>query len=174
MRCRLHLLILLIAAAFLLSACAAKIYGTVELVDDKMQPVHGENPQGTVVNMINTTARLETASLTATADEKGKFESEKDALTPGKYKVEAARIGYETQHRSILETGTGSIAILVRRQPGSNVLNLVREIKGSTRKKLAFKLKKIDEGRRKSIETLTSDADKIINPGEVNIQPPGM
>ena len=123
MRCRLHLLILLIAAAFLLSACAAKIYGTVELVDDKMQPVHGENPQGTVVNMINTTARLETASLTATADEKGKFES---------------------------------------------------EIKGSTRKKLAFKLKKIDEGRRKSIETLTSDADKIINPGEVNIQPPGM
>ena len=149
MRCRLHLLILLIAAAFLLSACAAKIYGTVELVDDKMQPVQGENPQGTVVNMINTTASLETASLTATADEKGKFESEKDALTPGNYKVEAARIGYETQTESV-------------------------EIKGSTRKKLAFKLKKIDEGRRKSIETLTSDADKIINPGEVNIQPPGM
>ena len=149
MRCRLHLLILLIAAAFLLSACAAKIYGTVELVDDKMQPVLGENPQGTVVNMINTSAKLETASLTATADEKGKFESEKDALTPGKYKVEAARIGYETQTESV-------------------------EIKGSTRKKLAFKLKKIDEGNRKSIETHTSDADKIINPGEVNIQPPGM
>jgi HAE1 family hydrophobic/amphiphilic exporter-1 len=40
-----------------------------------------------------------------------------------------SRIGYETQHRSILETGTGSIAILVRRQPGSNVLDLVREVR---------------------------------------------
>ena len=149
MRYRVHLLILLVAMAFLLSACAAKIYGTVELVDDKMQKVEGENPQGTVVQMINTTARLEKASLTATVNEKGKFESEKDAITPGMYKVEAARIGYETQTETV-------------------------EIKGSTRKKLAFKLKKIDEGRRKSIETLTSDADKIINPGEVNIQPPGM
>jgi hypothetical protein len=135
--------------AFLLTACAAKIYGTVELVDDKMQTVQGENPQDTVVHMMNTTAKLENASLSATVNEKGKFESEKDALTPGKYRVEATRIGYETQTETV-------------------------EIKGSTRKKLAFKLKKIDEGKRKSIESLTSDADKIINPGEVNIQPPGM
>ncbi len=149
MRCKPHLLILLAAMAFLLTACAAKIYGTVELVDDKMQPVQGESPKDTVVHMMNTTAKLENASLTATVDEKGKFESEKDALTPGKYRVEATRIGYETQTESV-------------------------EIKGSTRKKLAFKLKKIEEGKRKSIESLTSDADKIINPGEVNIQPPGM
>ena len=149
MRCKLHLLILSVMMAFLLTACAAKIYGTVELVDDKMQPVKAESPQGTVVHMINTTAKLENASLTATVNEKGKFESEKDTLTPGKYKVEAARIGYETQTETV-------------------------EIKGSTRKKLAFKLKKIDEGGRKSIESLTSDADKIINPGEVNIRPPGM
>ncbi len=149
MRCKPHLLILLAAMAFLLTACAAKIYGTVELVDDKMQPVQGESPKDTVVLMMNTTAKLENASLTATVDEKGKFESEKDALTPGKYRVEATRIGYETQTESV-------------------------EIKGSTRKKLAFKLKKIEEGKRKSIESLTSDADKIINPGEVNIQPPGM
>jgi hypothetical protein len=135
--------------AFLLTACAAKIYGTVELVDDKMQPVQGESPKDTVVQMMNTTAKLENASLTATVNEKGKFESEKDALTPGKYRVEATRIGYETQTETV-------------------------EIKGSTRKKLAFKLKKIDEGKRKSIQSLTSDADKIINPGEVNIQPPGM
>ena len=149
MRCKPHLLILLAAMAFLLTACAAKIYGTVELVDDKMQPVQGESPKDTVVQMMNTTAKLENASLTATVNEKGKFESEKDALTPGKYRVEATRIGYETQTETV-------------------------EIKGSTRKKLAFKLKKIDEGKRKSIESLTSDADKIINPGEVNIQPPGM
>ena len=149
MRCKPHLLILLAAMAFLLTACAAKIYGTVELVDDKMQPVQGESPKDTVVHMMNTTAKLENASLTATVNEKGKFESEKDALTPGKYRVEATRIGYETQTESV-------------------------EIKGSTRKKLAFKLKKIEEGKRKSIESLTSDADKIINPGEVNIQPPGM
>ena len=149
MRCKPHLLILLAAMAFLLTACAAKIYGTVELVDDKMQPVQGESPKDTVVHMMNTTAKLENASLTATVNEKGKFESEKDTLTPGKYRVEATRIGYETQTESV-------------------------EIKGSTRKKLAFKLKKIEEGKRKSIESLTSDADKIINPGEVNIQPPGM
>jgi hypothetical protein len=149
MRCKPHLLILLAAMAFLLTACAAKIYGTVELVDDKMQPVQGESPKDTVVQMMNTTAKLENASLTATVNEKGKFESEKDALTPGKYRVEATRIGYETQTETV-------------------------EIKGSTRKKLAFKLKKIDEGKRKSIQSLTSDADKIINPGEVNIQPPGM
>lgn len=149
MRYKPHLLILLAAMAFLLTACAAKIYGTVELVDDKMQPVQGESPKDTVVQMMNTTAKLENASLTATVNEKGKFESEKDALTPGKYRVEATRIGYETQTETV-------------------------EIKGSTRKKLAFKLKKIDEGKRKSIESLTSDADKIVNPGEVNIQPPGM
>ena len=149
MRYKPHLLILLTAMAFLLTACAAKIYGTVELVDDKMQPVQGESPKDTVVQMMNTTAKLENASLTATVNEKGKFESEKDALAPGMYRVEATRIGYETQTETV-------------------------EIKGSTRKKLAFKLKKIDEGKRKSIESLTSDADKIINPGEVNIQPPGM
>jgi PBP1b-binding outer membrane lipoprotein LpoB len=125
MRYKTHLFILIAAIAFLLTGCAAKIYGTVELIDQQMKPIEGESPKGTVV------------------------QSEKDALKPGKYKVEANRIGYETETETV-------------------------EIKGSTRKKLAFKLKKIDEGKRKSIESLTSDADKIINPGEVNIQPPGM
>ena len=149
MRYQTHLFILIAAIALLSGGCAAKIYGTVELVDQQMQPIEGESPKGTVVHMINTTATLDKASISAIADEKGKFESEKDALKPGKYKVEANRIGYETETESV-------------------------EIKGSTRKKFAFKLKKIDEGKRKSIENLTSDADKIINPGEVNIQPPGM
>ncbi len=149
MRHKTHLFILIAAIAFLSSGCAAKIYGTVELVDQQMQPIEGESPKDTVVHMMNTTATLDKASISVMADEKGKFESEKDTLKPGKYKVEANRIGYETETETV-------------------------EIKGSTRKKLAFKLKKIDEGKRKSIESLTSDADKIINPGEVNIQPPGM
>jgi hypothetical protein len=33
---------------------------------------------------------------------------------------------------------------------------------------------KIDEGKRKAIEGAASDEDKIINPGEVNLQPPSM
>lgn len=149
MRFKAHLLILIVAIPFLFGACSAKIYGKVELVDQKLQPIQEESPEGTVVHMMNTTANLEAASISAIADKEGEFQSEKDALTPGKYKVEASRIGYETQTETV-------------------------EIKGSTRKKLAFKLKKIDEGKRKSIESLTSDADKIVNPGEVNIQPPGM
>jgi hypothetical protein len=39
-------------------------------------------------------------------------------------------------------------------------------------KKVEFKLRKIPEGKRKSIEGSRSDEDKIVNPGEVNIQPP--
>ena len=114
-----------------------------------MEPIESEHPKGTVINMINTTAKMEKASHSVVVDEKGEFESEKDALPPGTYKVEANRIGYETETETV-------------------------EIKGSTSKKLVFKLRKIDEGKRKSIESHTSDADKIINPGEVNIRPPGM
>ncbi len=143
------LLFLVVAAVLLFTGCSSKIYGTVQLVGTDMKPVAGENPKGTVVNMINTTAKVEKASYSAVVDEKGKFESEKDVLSPGTYKVEATRIGYDTQTETV-------------------------EMKGSTRKKLEFVLKKIDEGKRKSIEGSSSDADKIINPGEVNIQPPGM
>ena len=149
MRHKTPFFIIIAAIIVLCSGCAAKIYGTVELVDQQMKTIEGESPKGTVVHMMNTTATLDKASTSVTVDEKGKFESEKDTLKPGKYKVEANRIGYQTETETV-------------------------EIKGSTRKKLAFKLKKIDEGTRKSIESLTSDADKIINPGEVNIQPPGM
>jgi hypothetical protein len=99
--------------------------------------------------LINTTANIEKASTSATVGEDGTFESEEETIVPGTYKVEAGRIGYETETETV-------------------------EIKGSTRKKLEFKLKKIEEGKRKSIEGSSSDADKIINPGEVNIRPPGM
>ena len=140
----------LIALALLsFTACSAKIYGTVQLVDEDMKPISDDNPKGTVVNMINTSVSVETASHSVVADEKGKFESEEETITPGVYKVEATRIGYVTETQTV-------------------------EIGGSTSKKLKFALKKIPEGKRRSIAGASSDADKIINPGEVNIQPPGI
>ena len=132
-----------------LVACSAKIYGTVQLVDEDMKPIPDDNPKGTVVNMINTSVSVENASHAVVADEKGKFESEEDTITPGVYKVEASRIGYVTETETV-------------------------EIGSSTSKKLKFALKKIPEGKRRSIAGASSDADKIINPGEVNIQPPGI
>lgn len=132
-----------------LVACSPKIYGKVSLVDENMKPIESEAPQGTVINIINTTATVENASSSVVVDEKGEFESEEDSIIPGTYKVEAARIGFETVTETV-------------------------EIKGSTRKKLEFSLKKIEETKRRSIEGASSDADKIINPGEVNIRPPEM
>jgi len=65
------------------------------------------------------------------------------------YKVEASRIGYLTETQSV-------------------------EVGRFSRKELEIKLKKVVEGKRRSIEGARSDADKIVNPGEVNIQPPTM
>jgi hypothetical protein len=137
--------------ALVLGACSPKIYGTVQLMDANLQPIPPakESPQGTVVNMINTTTTLEKASQAVTVDAEGKFESLKDYIVPGLYKVEASRIGYTTDTQSVEITKFGS-------------------------KKVEFKLKKIAEGSRKSIEGSKSDEDKIVNPGEVNIQPPTM
>ena len=135
-------------ALMLVSGCATTIHGTVQLVDSRQQPVPNETPKGAVINMINTTAAVEQASSSATVDEKGEFESPKDAIKPGVYKVEASRIGYETQSQTV-EVGTFG-------------------------KKVHFKLRKIEEAKRKSIKGSATDADMIINPGEVNIQAPAM
>jgi len=149
MKYRTILLLLLSVLVLLTVACSAKIYGKVELVNFKMEPLEGEHPKGTVINMINTTAKVEKASHSVIVDEKGEFESEKEAIVPGTYKVEATRIGFDTETRTV-------------------------EMKGSTREKIKFQLKKIPEGKRRTIEGASSDADKIINPGEVNIRPPDM
>ncbi len=134
-----------------LGACSPTIYGTVQLMDANSQPIPPakESPQGTVVNMINTTTTIEMASQAVTVDDKGKFESLKEYTIPGTYKVEASRVGYMTDTQTVEITRFGS-------------------------KKVAFNLKKIPEGKRKSIEGSKSDEDKIVNPGEVNIQPPTM
>jgi hypothetical protein len=131
-----------------MSGCGATIRGTVQLVDGRDQPVANESPKGTLINMINTTAAVEKASASASADEKGEFESPKDSLTTGMYKVEASRIGYETQSQTVEVGNFGT--------------------------KVQIKLRRIEEARRKSIKGSSSDEDKIINPGEVNIQAPAM
>jgi hypothetical protein len=140
------LLALLVLA--LASGCSTAIRGTVQLVDSRQQPIANETPKGAVVNMINTKAAVDQASTSATVDEKGEFESPKDAIKSGIYKVEVSRIGYETQTQTV-------------------------EV-GSFGKKLEFKLRRIEEAKRRTIRGASTDEDKIINPGEVNIQPPAM
>ena len=145
--------ILLVCACLIaaLPACSPRIYGTVQLMDVNLQPIPmtKESSEGTVVNMINTTTSIEKASHAVTVDAEGKYESLKDSILPGMYKVEASRIGFMTETQSLEVTKFGG-------------------------KKVEFKLKKIPEGKRKSIEGSRSDEDKIVNPGEVNIQPPTM
>ena len=143
--------LVLVVMLLMVAACSPKIYGTVQLMYANMQPIPAtkEGPQGTVVNMINTTTTLENASHAVDVGVDGKFESVKDSIIPGTYKVEASRIGFMTETQSVEITKFGS-------------------------KKVEFKLKQIPEGKRKSIEGSKSDEDKIVNPGEVNIQPPTM
>jgi len=71
------------------AACSPKIYGRVQLVDANLQPIlpAQESPQGTVVNMINTTTIIEKASGAVVTDTEGKFESVKNYVLPGLYKV---------------------------------------------------------------------------------------
>lgn len=141
--------ILLLFFSVSLVACSPKIYGRVDLLNPNMMPLEGESPEGTVINMINTTSGFEEASHSVTTDDKGTFESEKNAIVKGTYKVEAHRMGFETETQTV-------------------------EVGGLSGVKVEFKLKEIQEGKRRSLEGARSDEDKIINPGEVNIQPPSM
>lgn len=135
----------------LLSACAPSIRGSIQLVDanNKPFPAAVASPEGSVANIINTSAAVEQASYSVTTGADGKFESAKDVIQPGKYQVELSHIGFQTETRSV-EVGRFS-------SPTIDV-----------------SLRKIHEGRRKSIRGARSDEDKIVNPGEVNIQPPSM
>src|SRR5262245_22452582 len=92
---------ILLIALLALSGCGATIRGTVQLVDGRDQPIASESPKGTVINMINTGAAVEKASTSTSADEKGEFESPKDSIQSGVYKVEVSRIGYETQSQTV-------------------------------------------------------------------------
>ena len=135
----------------LLSACAPSIRGTIQLVDanNKPLPIAIASPEGAVVNMINTTAAVDQASHSVSVGADGKFESAKDAIKQGKYHVEISQLGFQTETRAV-EVGSFS-------SPTVDV-----------------NLHKIQEGKRKSIRGARTDEDKIVNPGEVNIQPPSM
>ncbi|HEY6093674.1 MAG TPA: carboxypeptidase-like regulatory domain-containing protein [Gallionellaceae bacterium] len=134
-----------------LSACAPSIHGTIRLVDSNNRPIPAAvgTPEGAVVNMINVSAPVEQASHSVSVMADGKFESAKDVIQPGQYKVEITNIGYQTETRSV-EVGRFS-------SPTVDV-----------------DLKRIPEAKRRSIRGSRSDEDKIVNPGEVNIQPPSM
>ena len=141
----------LVFAAILLSACAPSIRGTIRLVDanNKPLPAAVASTEGIVVNMINTSAAVEQASHSVTVGANGKFESAKDAIKKGTYKVEASQIGFQTETKSV---EVGSFSSLT----------------------VDIDLKRLQESKRKSIKGSRSDDDKIVNPGEVNIQPPSM
>ena len=132
-----------------MSGCSAKISGVVRLIDANSQPIADENASGIVINMINTTGSLESASHSVKTNEKGEFISEKKKILPGVYKVETQRIGYRSTTQTV-------------------------EVGKFSHRKLELFLRKIKTSNRRSVKTNTSDADKIINPGEVNIQPPSM
>lgn len=146
-----HTLIATAAIVFLLTACAPSIHGTIQLVDANNKPLPADvaSAEGSVVNMINTSAAVENASFSVTTDVTGKFESAKDTIKKGKYQVEINHLGFQSESRAV-EVGTFF-------SPAVDV-----------------NLRKIYEGRRKSIKGSRSDEDKIVNPGEVNIQPPSM
>lgn len=136
---------------FLLSACAPGIHGTIQLVDANNKPLPADvaSPEGSVVNMINTSAAVENASFSVTTDAAGKFESVKDTIKKGKYQVEINHLGFQSESRTV-------------------------EVSTFSSPTVDINLRKIYEGRRKSIKGSRSDEDKIVNPGEVNIQPPSM
>lgn len=136
---------------FLLSACAPSIRGTIQLVDanNKPLPVALASPAGAVVNMINTSATIEQASHSVSVTADGKFESSSDVIKQGKYQVEVSHLGFQTETRTV-------------------------EVGSFFSPTVDVNLHKIPEGRRKSIRGSRTDEDKIINPGEVNIQPPSM
>ena len=75
--------LLALTALLLVSACAANIRGTVQLVDSRQQPIPNESPKGAVVNMINTKAAVEQASASASVDRKVNSSRPRTASSPG-------------------------------------------------------------------------------------------
>lgn len=134
--------------ALLLGGCAAGISGTVRLVDRQNKPIPDASLEGIVVNLINTTSSVEQASHSVKTDSKGRFEVGSDKVAPGVYKIEASEPGYVTATKTL-------------------------EVKKMSRS-VDLNLKQLPKGGSRSYRGMKSDKDKIINPGEVNIQPPSM
>jgi hypothetical protein len=150
--------LLLSILAVMLGGCAATISGTVKFADQGQGAAAEQGSQGSgeeqgqlegiVVNMINTTADVTAASYSVKTDKGGKFKADPAQLKPGTYKVEINEPGYRPESKTI-------------------------EFKDSSRE-VDFELKRMPMGSSRSYRGSQSDRDKIINPGEVNIQPPSM
>ncbi len=134
--------------ALALGGCAASISGTVKVVDRENKPVSDAKVEGIVVNMINTTAAIEQASYSVKTDAKGRFAADPKQIKPGTYKIEAHEVGYLPANKTI-------------------------EFKDSSRE-VELELKPVPTGGSRSYRGAPSDRDKIVNPGEVNIEPPSM
>ncbi len=132
----------------LLSGCASVITGELKFVDRENKPEADSKLEGIVVNLINTTSSIDTASYSVKTDTRGKFETDSKFVKPGTYKIEVNEPGYLPVSKTI-------------------------ELKDSSRT-VEIVLKKMPIGSAKTYRGMQSDKDKIINPGDVNIQPPSM
>jgi hypothetical protein len=137
-----------VLCTLLLGGCAAGISGSVRLVDRNNKPIADAPLEGIVVNMINTSSAVDQASYSVKTDNKGRFEAGSDRIKPGIYKIEASEPGYVAISKTI-------------------------EVKKSSRS-VDLDLRQLPKGASQSYRGMKSDKDKIINPGEVNIQPPSM
>lgn len=148
MKCKNSGLAMAAAALLLLSGCAANITGQVRYVDAENKPVKDAKVEGIVVNMINTTSSLGQASYSAKTNPEGKFKADDKQIKPGTYKIEVNEPGYLPASKTI-------------------------EFKEESRE-VELELRPLPAGGVRSYRGMQSDKDKIINPGEVNIQPPSM
>lgn len=139
--------IALLSSLIILVGCGSGISGMVRLVDHNNQPIPNASSGGIVVNMINTSLPIEKASYSVQTDNSGGFKTESGKVESGLYKIEASKTGYVTETKTIRVDGSA---------------------------KVTLDLKKIPSKSRRSYRSSRSDRDKIVNPGEVNIQPPSM
>lgn len=140
---------LVVLSLLMLAGCASNITGSVKFMDhDNKQQEADSKLEGIVVNMINTTSKIGEASYSVKTDKQGKFAADPKQLKPGTYKIEVNEPGYLPTSKTI-------------------------EFKDSSRE-VELELKKMPTGGARSYRGMQSDKDKIINPGEVNIQPPSM
>jgi hypothetical protein len=148
MKCKNTGLTMAAAALLLLGGCAANITGKVSYRDLENKPLKDAKVEGLVVNMINTTSTLGQASYSAKTDQDGKFKGDAKQLKPGTYKIEVNELGYLPASKTI-------------------------EFKEESRE-VELELRPVPAGGARTYRGMQSDKDKIINPGEVNIQPPSM
>jgi hypothetical protein len=124
--------------------CAApRILGKTTMIDETTAPAAPAPAVGVTVNFINLTGTIEDSVVSVQSDAKGEYRSPE--LAPGKYSVEAMLPGFVI----------GKATVVLQKHG---------------KKKAPFVLKKIREGKGKSLNE--SLEENLPNPGEVKIDPP--